>query len=108
MVHQVRQLGDGAVQLSAVTTASPLGLTILVLLGGIAAGHYSCPKIVLLMEIASLGIMTGAEFFYLTYSVLLPRMLPARELLAANGTEGITRPEVRRSRCPVSQSASSR
>ncbi|WP_054821890.1 hypothetical protein [Arthrobacter sp. JCM 19049] len=36
----------------------------------------------------------GAAFFYPAYSALLPRMLPAAELLAANGIEGTVRPVV--------------
>lgn len=126
MVYQVRQLGGGPVQLSAVASASSLGLIILVLLGGIAADRYSCRKIVLLVETASLGIMTGvaglaltgtlqlwhlilagflsgagAAFFYPAYSALLPRMLPGSELLAANGIEGTMRPVVQTALGPL-------
>ncbi|GAA0191052.1 MFS transporter [Glutamicibacter creatinolyticus] len=126
MVYQVRQLGGGPVQLSSVATATSLGLIGLVLLGGIAADRYSCRKILLLVETASLLVMSataalalthslqlwhlvlagflsgaGAAFFYPAYSALLPRMLPAAELLAANGIEGTVRPVVQTALGPL-------
>ncbi|GHD06638.1 MFS transporter [Zhihengliuella salsuginis] len=117
MVYQVRELGGGPAQLSVVATASSLGLVTLVLLGGITADRLSCRKIIIAVEALSLAVMTGtavlattgmielwhltlagflggagAAFFYPAYSALLPRMLPAADLLAANGVEGTMRP----------------
>ncbi|MCO1337350.1 MFS transporter [Kocuria polaris] len=117
MVYQVRELGGGPAQLSIVATASSLGLVTLVLLGGITADRLSCRRIIIAVEALSLAIMTtaavlavtgaiqlwhlsvvgflggaGAAFFYPAYSALLPRMLPAADLLAANGVEGTMRP----------------
>ncbi|WP_102159341.1 MFS transporter [Zhihengliuella halotolerans] len=117
MVYQVRELGGGPAQLSIVATASSLGLVTLVLLGGITADRLSCRRIIIAVEALSLVVMTtaavlavtgaiqlwhlsvvgflggaGAAFFYPAYSALLPRMLPAADLLAANGVEGTMRP----------------
>lgn len=117
MVYQVRQLGGGPAQLSAVATANALGLILLVLVGGITADRHSCRRILLGVETASLLLMAtvallaltgalqlwhlivagfisgaGAAFFYPAYSALLPRLLPGEELLAANGVEGTMRP----------------
>ncbi|WP_404288776.1 MFS transporter [Glutamicibacter arilaitensis] len=119
MVYQVRRLGGGPLELSMVATASSVGLLALVLLGGILADRYSCRKIVILVELLSVLIMSttavlaltgvielwhliitgflagaGSAFFYPAYSALLPRMLPAEDLLAANGLEGTIRPVV--------------
>ncbi|MEG0213910.1 MAG: MFS transporter [Glutamicibacter sp.] len=119
MVYQVRQLGGGPIQLSAVATASAAGLLCFVLLGGIMADRHSCRRIVMLVEALSLAVMgitavlamagalelwhlmlagfcggAGSAFFYPAYSALLPKMLPAEQLLAANGLEGTARPVV--------------
>ncbi|MBG6084356.1 MFS transporter [Zhihengliuella flava] len=117
MVYQVRALGGGPAQLSVVATATSLGLVGLVLAGGIVADRYSCRKIIIAVECLSLVLMSttavlaltgalrlwhvavaglfigaGAAFFFPAYSALLPRMLPAEDLLAANGIEGTVRP----------------
>ncbi|GAA3704957.1 hypothetical protein GCM10022377_18270 [Zhihengliuella alba] len=117
MVYQVRALGGGPAELSVVATATSLGLVALVLLGGIAADRLSCRRIVIAVEVLSLAVMAttallaltgalqlwhlgvvgflvgaGAAFFFPAYSALLPRMLPADDLLAANGVEGTMRP----------------
>ncbi len=117
MVYQVRGLGGGPAELSVVATATSLGLVALVLLGGIAADRLSCRRIVIAVEVLSLAVMgttallaltgalqlwhlgvvgflvgAGAAFFFPAYSALLPRMLPADDLLAANGVEGTMRP----------------
>lgn len=119
MVYQVRRLAGGPLELSMVATANAVGLLALVLLGGIFADRYSCRKIVISVQLLSLLIMSttailaltgaltlwhlmitsflagaGSAFFFPAYSALLPRMLPPKELLAANGLEGTIRPVV--------------
>lgn len=126
MVYQVRQLGGGPLELSMVATATSVGLLTLVLLGGVWADRYSGRKIVILVELLSILIMSatavlalsgtlelwhlmaagflagaGSAFFYPAYSALLPRMLPAEDLLAANGLEGTVRPVVHTALGPV-------
>ncbi|HCM95442.1 MAG TPA: MFS transporter [Glutamicibacter sp.] len=119
MVYQVRRLDGGPVELSMVATANAVGLLCFVLFGGIMADRHSCRRIVVLVEVFSLALMSttailaingvlelwhlmvagflvgaGAAFFYPAYSALLPKMLPADQLLAANGLEGTVRPVV--------------
>jgi len=48
---------------------------------------------------AALGI--AAAFFFPAYSALLPRILPAEQLLAANGVEGVVRPVFQRAVGPA-------
>ena len=48
---------------------------------------------------AALGI--AAAFFFPAYSAILPRILPAEQLLAANGVEGVVRPVFQRSVGPA-------
>ena len=50
-----------------------------------------------------LGVADG--FFYPAYSALLPSVLPADELLAANGIEGMLRPTVMQAAGPALASA---
>ncbi|GAA3679611.1 tetracycline efflux MFS transporter Tet(V) [Arthrobacter ginkgonis] len=117
MVYQVKELGGGPLELSFVATATSVGMIVFVLAGGIAADRFSCRRIILWVEAASLAtaattavlaatgmiqlwhlaaagfiIGAGAAFFYPAYSALLPRILPADHLLAANGVEGTMRP----------------
>lgn len=126
MVFQVKELGGGPVELSVVATATSVGLLALVLVGGIAADRFSCRRIIITVEAASLTVMTvvgvlaltgtvtlwhlaaagfmvgaGAAFFFPAYSALLPRMLPAADLLAANGMEGTLRPVLQQAAGPA-------
>ncbi len=48
---------------------------------------------------AALGI--AAAFFFPAYSAILPRILPAEQLLAANGVEGVVRPVFQRAVGPA-------
>ena len=48
---------------------------------------------------ATLGI--AAAFFFPAYSAILPRILPAEQLLAANGVEGVVRPVFQRAVGPA-------
>ncbi len=126
MVYQVKALGGGPVELSVVATATSLGIVLLVLAGGIAADRLSKRKIIISVELASLVAMStiaalaltgniaiwhlaiagfihgaGAAFFFPFYSALLPKMLPAEDLLAANGMEGTFRPVLQQAAGPA-------
>ncbi len=103
--------------LSLVATGTAVGMLVAVLFGGAAADRVPQRRILLLVESAraitvaviaviallgglqvwhlavagvALGLAEGA--FYPAYSALLPRLLPADRLLAANGIEGMLRP----------------
>lgn len=126
MVYQVKHLGGGPAQLSVVATATSVGLLGFVLIGGITADRVSCRKIIITVEALSLLVMTGvailastgaialwhlavagfiqgagAAFFFPAYSALLPRILPADDLLAANGMEGMFRPVLQQAAGPA-------
>jgi MFS family permease len=126
MVYQVKHLGGGPAQLSVVATATSLGLLGFVLVGGVTADRVSCRKIIIAVEAVSLVVMTtvatlaltgamelwhlavagfiqgaGAAFFFPAYSALLPRILPAQDLLAANGMEGMFRPVLQQAAGPA-------
>jgi len=103
--------------LSLVATGTAVGMLVAALFGGAAADRIPQRRILLTVEIARtvaiaavaalaltgrlelwhlavggvvLGLAEGA--FYPAYSALLPRVLPADQLLAANGVEGMLRP----------------
>jgi MFS family permease len=117
IVYQVIALGGGPTELSIVATASSLGLLVSVLFGGVAADRLPKRTVLLVVEIvrivsavlAGTLAVTGAlqlwhlaviafvvwaaeAFFYPAYSAILPTLLPADDLLAANGVEGTLRP----------------
>ncbi|GAB3621563.1 tetracycline efflux MFS transporter Tet(V) [Glutamicibacter endophyticus] len=127
MVYQVRQLGGGPLELSMVATSNAMGLLLFVLLGGVMADRHSCRRIVIgveainavvlsgtallaltgqlaLWHLVVTGFVTGSAmaFFFPAYSALLPRILPADDLLAANGLEGTVRPVVHTALGPMS------
>jgi MFS family permease len=114
---QVIELGGSPSDLSLVAAASAAGLLVAVLLGGVAADRLPKRTVLVTVEFvrAALAVTTGvlsvtgaldvprlvvlafavglAEgFFYPAYSAVLPALLPAEELLAANGVEGMLRP----------------
>ncbi|MFF0903616.1 UNVERIFIED_CONTAM: MFS transporter [Kocuria sp. CPCC 205316] len=126
LVHQVLQLDGTAVDLSAVTAVGALGMLVLVLVGGIAADRFPPARALRLVETANLltagtvavlaltgglrmwhlavaAFVFGAGFgvFYPAYSASLPRILPARQLLAANGVEGTARPLLQQAAGPA-------
>lgn len=117
IVWQVMALGGGPTELSLVTAAASLGLLLAILVGGVAADRLPKRAVMVVVEIvriaatgaaavlaltgdlrlwqlAVLAFVIGAAeaFFFPAYSALLPTMLPADELLAANGVEGALRP----------------
>jgi MFS family permease len=125
-VWQVLALGGGPSELSLVAAASAAGLLAAVLLGGVAADRLPRRTVLVAVEIvraavaavagglalggalqvwhlAVLGFVVGATegFFYPAYSALLPSLLPAEQLLAANGVEGVLRPLGQRAVGPV-------
>jgi MFS family permease len=117
VVYQVIALGGGPSELSVVAAASSIGLVISVLIGGVAADRLPKRAVLLAVEIirivtvalagalavtgmlqlwhlAVIAFVIGAAeaFFFPAYSAILPTLLPADELLAANGVEGTLRP----------------
>ena len=117
IVWQVIGLGGGPTALSAVTASASAGLLVSVLIGGVAADRLPRRAVLLAVEsvriaaasVATALALTGtlgvwhlaviafvigaAEAFYFpAYSALLPTLLPAGELLAANGVEQTLRP----------------
>lgn len=126
MVYQVRHLGGGPAQLSVVATATSVGLLGFVLIGGIAADRMSRRRIIITVELTTLLTMgsvaalalsgnmalwqlaiagflqgAGAAFFFPAYSAMLPKILPAEDLLAANGMEGTFRPVLQQAAGPA-------
>ncbi len=126
MALQVIALEDDPAALSLVATCLGAGLVAFVLVGGIAADRMDQRAIIIAVETvnviavstvavlgslgalriwhmalaaASLGI--AAAFFFPAYSALLPRILPAEQLLAANGVEGVLRPVFQRAVGPA-------
>lgn len=117
LAWQVIELGGGPVQLSVVTTAYSVGLVVCVLFGGIAADRLSQRSVLVaadvvrglvLLVVAGLALTellevwhlagaaalvgAGEAFLIPAYTALVPKLLPADELLAANGLEGTLRP----------------
>ncbi len=117
LAWQVIELGGGPVQLSVVTTAYSIGLVVCVLFGGIAADRLSQRSVIItadvvrgavllvvaglalseLLEIwhlaaAAVLIGAGEAFLIPAYTALVPKLLPADQLLPANGLEGMLRP----------------
>lgn len=123
---QVLALDNDPVSLSLVTTCFGAALVAFVLVGGLAADRINQRKIIIAVEtvnvaassaIAVLGLAgalqiwhlavgaaalgTAAAFFFPAYSAILPRILPAEQLLAANGVEGVVRPVFQRAIGPA-------
>ena len=119
LVWEVIRLGGGPAQLSAVSTASAVGVLLPALLGGVvadrvpqklilvcvAATELTCMAVVALLSFADLtqiwhlvvvGFVIGAAmaFYYPAYSAWLPALVPEEDLLAVNGFEGMVRPTI--------------
>lgn len=126
MTLQVIALDNNPTSLSLVATCLAAGLVAFVLVGGLAADRLSQRAIIIAVEVvntvvvsvvavlgfvgalqiwhmavaaAALGI--AAAFFFPAYSAILPRILPAEQLLAANGVEGVMRPVFQRAVGPA-------
>ena len=125
-VWQVVELGGTPVDLSYVAVGASLGLVVAVLFGGVAADRIPQRRILIVVEIvrgltfavaavlaatglievwhlAALSFVLGLAdgFFYPAYSAWLPAILPAEQLLAANGVEGVLRPAVMQAAGPA-------
>lgn len=117
LVWQVVELGAGPAVLGLVAGASAAGMLASTLLGGALADRVPQRRILLgvaLLQSASIGavallsltgvlatwqlglasLLTGAGMglYYPAYSALVPALVPAEQLLAANGLEGVVRP----------------
>ncbi|TLM75559.1 MFS transporter [Pseudarthrobacter sp. NamB4] len=126
MVYQVIHLGGGPLELSLVAAAGSAGLVAFVLAGGIAADRIPQRRLIIAVEGANLAVIAtvsglavagllqlwhvaagsfvlgvGAAFFFPAYSAILPRILPAQDLLAANGMEGTMRPVLQQAAGPA-------
>ncbi len=117
VVWQVIALGGGAAAFSVVSGALALGLVVTALLGGVLADRVPQRRILraaaatqvvsvglvaalslsgvlrlgMLVVVAAVVGMAGGLSFP-AYSALLPRLVPAEELQAVNGLEGVLRP----------------
>ncbi len=126
MALQVMELNHDPAALSLVATCLGVGLVAFVLVGGIAADRFPQRTIIIVVEavnlaavsaVAVLGLLDllrvwhmavaagalgiAAAFFFPAYSAYLPRILPAGQLLAANGVEGVMRPVLQRAAGPA-------
>jgi len=126
MALQVIALNNDPASLSLVATCLGVGLVAFVLVGGLAADRINQRTIIIAVEtvnvtvvatvatLSSLGVLRiwhmavaaamlgiAAAFFFPAYSALLPRILPADQLLAANGVEGVVRPVFQRAVGPA-------
>jgi len=117
LAWQVISLGGGPAQLSLVTALYSVGLLAFVLVGGVAADRLPQRLVMLAADLVRAAVLlvlgplsisgnlriwhlavgglvigAGESFFIPSYTAILPRLLPERELLAANGLEGTLRP----------------
>lgn len=117
LVWQVIEIGGGPAELSLVAAGPALGMVLTALAGGVLADRVPQRTILLvvfgsrtaLVAIAAALALTGSVtfwhltvvgfavglvngFHYPAYSALLPAIVPAEDLLAANGIEGVLRP----------------
>jgi MFS family permease len=126
MVWQVVALGGDASDLSVVATATSIGMVATTLLGGVVADRVPQRRILLVTEVVlttSMGLLAvialtgdvrlwhlavvglvkgvGAGFYYPAYTAILPSLIPAEDLLAANGVEGMLRPTIMQAAGPA-------
>ncbi len=126
MALQVIELTHDPAALSLVAACLSVGLVAFVLVGGIVADRIPQRTIIIGVEavntvavaaVALLGatgslriwhmataaavLGVAAAFFFPAYSAYLPRILPAEQLLAANGVEGVVRPVLQRAAGPA-------
>ena len=126
MALQVIELNNDPASLSLVATCLGVGLVAFLLVGGIAADRFNQRAIIIASQavnvvavtaVATLGLVgtlriwhmavaaatlgIAAAFFFPAYSAILPRILPAEQLLAANGVEGVVRPVFQRAVGPA-------
>ncbi len=117
LVWLVIEIGGGPAQLSLVAVGPALGIVITALVGGVLADRVPQRKILIAvfvvkaamvalattlawtghlefwhLALIGLGVGMADGFEYPAYSALLPSIVPPRDLLAANGIEGVIRP----------------
>ena len=130
MALQVIALADDPAALSLVAACLAGGLLAFILVGGIVADRVpsapssspskpptsprpapwpssACSAACRLwhMAVAATVLGIGAAFFFPAYSAYLPRILPAEQLLAANGVEGAIRPTLQQAIGPAAAGA---
>jgi len=130
LVWQVIALGGGPGELSVVSAAGAAGMLGSTLLGGVLADRVPQRRILLAVDATrtvavgvvaglaltdrlvlwhlvavSLVVGIGNGFTYPAYSALLPSILPADDLMAANGVEGMLRPTIMQAAGPALASA---
>ncbi len=126
MALQVIELSNDPAALSLVATCLGAGLVAFLLVGGLAADRINQRTIIIAVELVNTAVVSAiavlglvgalriwhmavaaaalgiaAAFFFPAYSALLPRILPAEQLLAANGVEGVVRPVFQRAVGPA-------
>jgi DHA3 family tetracycline resistance protein-like MFS transporter len=126
MALQVIELSNDPAALSLVSACLGVGLVAFILVGGIAADRLNQRAIIIAVEtvnvivvsavaalalvgalriwhmaVAAAALGVAAAFFFPAYSAILPRILPAEQLLAANGVEGVVRPVFQRAIGPA-------
>ncbi len=117
LVWEVIRMGGGPTQLSVVATANAVGVLLFALVAGVAADRAPQKLIVLAVAtietavLVAVGVASQADwntipllaamafvlgvassFYYPAYSAWLPALVPAEDLLAVNGYEGMIRP----------------
>jgi MFS family permease len=130
LVWEVIRVGGGPAQLSVVSTASAVGVLLPALLAGVVADRVPQKTILLrvaaveLAGMASMALLSAAEltqlwqlaavsfvtgmgmaFYYPAYSAWLPALVPASDLMAVNGIEGMVRPTVGQALGPAAAGA---
>ncbi|GFJ79632.1 MFS transporter [Phytohabitans houttuyneae] len=130
LVWQVIALGGGPTELSLVSAAAAGGMVATTLLGGVLADRVPQRRILLAVAgartvaiaavaalavgdvlhlwhlIVAAGVIgLGNGFTYPAYSAMLPSILPAEDLMAANGVEGMLRPTIMQAAGPALASA---
>ncbi|MDR3662615.1 MAG: tetracycline efflux MFS transporter Tet(V) [Mycobacterium sp.] len=123
---QVIALDNDPAALSLVATCMGAGLVCFVLVGGIAADRLNRRNIIITVESVNLVVVStiavlsstgtlrlwhmavaatclgiAVAFFFPAYSAMLPLLLPAEQLLAANGIEGMVRPALQQAIGPA-------
>ena len=126
MALQVIALDNDPASLSLVATCLGAGLVAFVLVGGLTADRVNQRTIIIAVESVNVAVVAtvatlssldvlriwhlavaaamlgiAAAFFFPAFSAMLPRILPAEQLLAANGVEGVVRPVFQRAVGPA-------
>jgi MFS family permease len=119
LVWEVIRIGGGPAQLSVATTAGAVGVLLPALIAGVVADRVPQKSILLAVAVAELAGMAligflslaglteiwhlaavsfmsgvGMAFYYPAYSAWLPALVPASDLQAVNGFEGMVRPTI--------------